>query len=423
MAEIKCPQCGAVFQVEESDYAEIVKQVRDREFEKELHRHQELFATQKQSAVENAIIKTESEKQRVIADLQARLQAREQELKSAAQQSAAERQNALLSKDNEITQLRGQLAASKTQAELAVKTAVQQKDSEILQLRSQLELAQKERQLSEATMSDQFKKELALKDEEIAHYKDFKARQSTKMVGESLEQFCLTEFNKIRMTAFPNAYFDKDNDARSGSKGDFIYRETTEDGIEILSIMFEMKNQMETTATKHKNEDFFKELDKDRTEKHCEFAVLVSMLEEENELYNTGIVDVSYRYQKMYVVRPQFFIQLITLLRNAALGSLQYRRELALVKAQNIDVTHFEDDLLTFKKAFMRNYDLASKKYESAISDIDKTIALLQRIRSELEGSENNLRLANNKLEDLTVKKLTKNNPTMQKKFAELESR
>jgi hypothetical protein len=291
-----------------------------------------------------------------------------------------------------------------------------------MSLSNELDLAKKEQLLKEQNIKETHAAELKLKDEQIAYYKDFKAKQSTKMVGESLEQHCEIEFNKLRATGFQNAYFEKDNDARSGSKGDFIFREYSPDGVEFISIMFEMKNQNETTATKHKNEDFFKELDKDRREKNCEYAVLVSLLEEDSELYNSGIVDVSYKYEKMYVIRPQFFIPLITLLRNAALNSIQYREQLAVIKNQNIDITHFEEEMNDFKDKFGRNYRLASEKFQKAIDEIDKTIDHLQKTKDALLSSENNLRLANNKAEELSIKRLTKNNPTMQQKFAELKA-
>ena len=392
MQEIKCPKCGEVFQVDESGYAAIVKQVRDTEFEKEIKQRVAAFNTEKENAVELAITKKASESDKEIAR-----------------------------RDTEITRLKGELELSKTTADLAVKSAVQEKDAKILELENKLALVQSEQTLRERNLTEKHLAELKIRDDEIERIKDFKARQSTKMVGESLEQHCEIEFNKIRATAFPNAYFEKDNDARTGSKGDFIFRESSLDGIEFISIMFEMKNEMDTTATKHKNEDFFKELDKDRREKNCEYAVLVSLLESDNELYNNGIVDVSYKYEKMYVVRPQFFIPIITLLRNAALKSLEYKTELQMVKSQNIDITHFEEDLLDFKDKFSRNFRLASERFQKAIVEIDKTIEHLQKTKEALLSSENNLRLANNKAEDLSIKRLTKNNPTMKQKFDELK--
>lgn len=392
MQEIKCPKCGEVFQVDESGYAAIVKQVRDHEFSKEIAERERAFEDAKKNAIEIAVTKTASERERELAE-----------------------------KNTEIIKLKGDIELQKANADLEIKNAMQDKDAVIADLKNQIELIRGQSALKEQALKSQHEAELKIKDEEIAHYKDFKSKQSTKMVGESLEQHCEIEFNKLRATAFPNAYFEKDNDARTGSKGDFIYRESSPDGVEFISIMFEMKNEMETTATKHKNEDFFKELDKDRREKGCEYAVLVSLLEADNELYNNGIVDVSYRYPKMYVVRPQFFIPLITLLRNAALNSLKYREELALVRNQNIDITHFEENINDFKEKFARNYQLASDKFRKAIDEIDKTIDHLQKTKDALLSSENNLRLANNKAEDLTIKKLTKNNPTMQQKFAELQ--
>ncbi len=392
MREIKCPKCNEVFQVDESGYAAIVKQVRDTEFLKEINERERAFATEKQNAVEIAVTKAASESNR-----------------------------ALEQKNTEIAKLKGDIELQRANSDLAVKTALEGKNSEILELKNQIELLRGEAVLKEQSLKAKHDAELKLKEEELAHYKEFKAKQSTKMVGESLEQHCEIEFNKLRATAFPNAYFEKDNDARTGSKGDFIYRESV-DGIEFISIMFEMKNEMETTATKHKNEDFFKELDKDRREKKCEYAVLVSLLEADNELYNGGIVDVSYRYEKMYVVRPQFFIPLITLLRNAALNSLKYRTELEVIRNQNIDITHFEENITEFKEKFARNYQLASDKFRKAIEEIDKTIDHLQKTKDALLSSENNLRLANNKAEDLTIKRLTKNNPTMQQKFQELKN-
>ena len=389
MEEIKCPKCGEVFRVDESGYAAIVKQVRDKEFNDELTKREESYKKEKETEIELAVSKSVSEK------------------------------------DKEIAELKSSLEKAKTEKELAVANAVMDKEKEISEksaqitkLQGDIDLQKKESELSENNLIEKHKGELALKDEEIDRLKDFKAKQSTKMVGESLEQHCQIQFNAIRMTAFPNAYFEKDNDTRTGSKGDFIFRDYS-DGTEYISIMFEMKNEMDTTATKHKNEDFFKELDKDRTEKGCEYAVLVSLLEADNELYNNGIVDVSYRYPKMYVIRPQFFIPLITILRNAALNSLSYQKELAIIKNQNIDVTNFENSLLDFQEKFSNNYRIASDKFKTAIDEIDKTIEHLQKVKDGLLGSERQLRLANDKAQDLSIKKLTKNNPTMKQKFDE----
>jgi len=381
MQEIRCPHCGEVFQVDEAGYAAIAQQVRDAEFNREVARRE-------QAAVQLALAQAELEKQQ------------------ARQQAESWRQ---------------ELAMEKERSKSALQAALAEQALKIQALTGELRHEKDERVNQEHMLREQHKLELAMKDEQIAQYKDFKARQSTKMVGESLEQHCLSEFNKLRMTAFPNAYFEKDNDARTGSKGDFIYREETEDGIEFLSIMFEMKNEMDTTAVKHRNEDFFRELDRDRREKRCEYAVLVSLLEADSELYNTGIVDVSYRYEKMYVIRPQFFIPMITLLRNAALHAVQARRELALIREQNIDITHFENEVNEFKEKFSYNYQQASKRFQEAIEEIDKSIDHLEKIKKALTASDRQLRLANDKAEDLSIKKLTRGNPTMQRKFAELK--
>ena len=340
--------------------------------------------------------------------------------------SAAELKIALSEKEQQITHLKSTIDANKSKTELEIKTALQEKDSLIADLQNKLKLEKSESQLRETNLKQQYDIQLKAKDETIAFYKDFKAKESTKQIGEDLEQYCLSEFNKNRAIGFQNAYFEKDNEVSktSGSKGDFIFRDFSGEGddkIEFISIMFEMKNQADETATKHKNEDFFKELDKDRNEKNCEYAVLVSMLEEDNDYYNTGIVDVSYKYPKMYVIRPQFFIQLITILRNAALNSLEYKREIAQIKNQNIDITNFESDLNLFKDKFLNNVDLAMRQHSSAIDEIDKAIKTLQKIKDLFEKSDNNLRLANNKLEDLTIKKLTRNNPTMKEKFDALK--
>lgn len=423
MQEIKCPKCGEVFQVDESGYAAIVKQVRDKEFEKEILERQSVYQTEKDSAVKIAVTKIESEKDKEISELLATLKTEKAEKQLEIDKITSVKDKQLAEKELEISRLKSELELNKTSTDLAVKNAVQQKETTILELESQIKLKNNEWELKEKSLCKKHADEIKRRDDEIAYYKDFKARQSTKMIGESLEQHCETEFNKLRATAFQNAYFEKDNDIKTGSKGDFIYREYSNDGVEFISIMFEMKNEMDTTATKHKNEDFFKELDKDRKEKNCEYAVLVTMLEADNEYYNSGIVDVSYKYPKMYVVRPQFFIPIITVLRNAALNSLKYRHELELVRNQNIDITHFEEDINDFKDKFSRNFRLASEKFQKAIDEIDKTIDHLQKTKEALLSSENNLRLANNKAEDLTIKRLTKGNPTMAAKFAELESK
>lgn len=553
MQEIKCPNCGEVFVVDESGYAQIVQQVRDKEFDKEIKQREKDFEerkekdlelakmkqkeefdkllsskeaevvekdklieqlktqvsgneTEKQLAISEAINKKEKEresvvekkndeladKDRMIAQLKAQIENSENERKLAiseavsgkekeiskkieeinalkekfstedrekdkvieqlkAQMSGSEtvkqlavseavnkkdkeKQEALERKSEELTEknriieeLKAKLGNSETEKKLAVSEAVQEKEkelslklTEITELRSQLSNKETENQLKEQSLQREYEDKLKSKDELIEYYKDFKARQSTKMIGESLEQHCLNQFNSLRMTAFPTAYFEKDNDTKTGSKGDFIFREAAE-GIEFISIMFEMKNEMDETATKHKNEDFFKELDRDRREKGCEYAVLVSLLEIDNELYNNGIVDVSYRYEKMYVIRPQFFIPLITLLRNAALNSLKYRQELELAKHQQIDILHFEDNMNAFKEGFARNYRIASDKFKTAIDEIDKTISHLQKTREALLSSENQLRLANNKAEDLSIKKLTKNAPSVKEMFDEIK--
>ena len=406
MKEIKCPNCGQVFQVDESGYASIVQQVRDSEFNKELRRREEELQENTKSRIQIARM--------------------EQEKKSAEELQKKEAKIAAL--DKEIETLKAKIEGAETEKKLAVTEALNKKDRElaektmtITELEGRLESKDTEGELREKSLKEQYETALKMKDEQIEYYKDFKARQSTKMVGESLEQHCQNQFNQIRMTAFPRAYFEKDNDARTGSKGDFIFRESSEDGTEFISIMFEMKNEMDETATKHKNEDFFKELDKDRREKGCEYAVLVSMLEADNEYYNNGIVDVSYRYDKMYVIRPQFFVPMITLLRNAALNSLKYQRELMEVKNQQLDISHFEENMNAFKDAFGRNYRLASEKFTKAIEEIDKTISHLQKTKEALLSSENNLRLANNKAEDLSIKKLTKGAPTVAAMFDEME--
>ena len=353
------------------------------------------------------------------------IQSLQDQLSSATKLTKSECENnyqkQLSQKDLEIQALHQQVQALEMQTKMQVSDATKELEKQCDKLQNTLTQNQIEYQLKETTLKEKYDTLLQTKEEQIAYYKDFKLKQSTKMIGESLEQHCEIEFNKLRATAFPHAYFEKDNDARTGSKGDYIYRELDENGIEIISIMFEMKNENDQTATKHKNEDFLKELNKDRLEKHCEYAVLVSMLEPDNELYNTGIVDKSYRYEKMYVIRPQFFIPMITILRNAALNSMQYKQELQDMRNQNIDIAHFEESMNDFKKAFGRNYELASKKFNTAIDEIDKTILHLQKTKEALLSSENNLRLANKKADDLSIKRLTKNNPTMQAKFAELK--
>lgn len=430
MSEIKCPKCGEIFTVDESGYAAIIGQVRNDEFQKELQERKAQLAKEKEN--ELSLIKTQAKmaQEQSTQALKQEIAQLKAQIVSVAKDKDIEKERSLSGLNQEIERLKAQVQSNEQAKTLAVASAVSEKkdalvekDKKIMQLESLLKEAAKDKQLQEQSLKDNFAVQLKAKDTEIAFYKDLKTRQSTKMVGETLEQHCEIEFNRLRATAFQNAYFEKDNDAKSGSKGDYIFRDFSNDGTEFISIMFEMKNEMETTATKHKNEDFFKELDKDRNEKKCEYAVLVSMLESDNELYNTGIVDVSHRYPKMYVIRPQFFISMITLLRNAALNSVQYRTQLAEYKNQNIDISNFEAEMNDFKEKFGRNYQLASDKFRKAIDEIDKTIDHLQKTKDALLSSENNLRLANNKAQDLTVKRLTKNNPTMAQKFAELASK
>lgn len=433
MNEIKCPKCGTVFQIDEQDYESIVKQVRDHTFEEELNERKAQFQRELESAVKLAKADTEKKLLEQVnqlkmanANLETRIQSSEEEKKQAVQLTKAAVEKEYTSKISELTlsktKLENDLKLKDTENKLAVEQAISAKDKTIDSLSNELSLKEKEFQLKETSMKESYESKLKYKDEQIAYYKDFKARQSTKMIGESLEQHCSTEFNKLR-SLFKNCYFEKDNDAKTGSKGDFIFRAYADDEhtSEIVSIMFEMKNEADQTATKHKNEDFFKELDKDRREKKCEYAVLVSLLELDNEYYNVGIVDVSYQYEKMYVIRPQFFIPLITLIKDLASKSLEYKNELELVRSQNIDITHFEQNINTFKDSFSRNYRLASERFAKAIEEIDKTIDHLQKTKEHLLKTEDNLRLANNKAQDLTIKKLTHKNPTMAKMFDDLK--
>lgn len=433
MNEIKCPKCGTVFQIDEQDYESIVKQVRDHTFEEELNERKAQFQRELESAVKLAKADTEKKLLEQVnqlkmanANLETRIQSSEEEKKQAVQSTKAAVEKEYTSKISELTlsktKLENDLKLKDTENKLAVEQAISAKDKTIDSLSNELSLKEKEFQLKETSMKESYESKLKDKDEQIAYYKDFKARQSTKMIGESLEQHCSTEFNKLR-SLFKNCYFEKDNDAKTGSKGDFIFRAYADDEhtSEIVSIMFEMKNEADQTATKHKNEDFFKELDKDRREKKCEYAVLVSLLELDNEYYNVGIVDVSYQYEKMYVIRPQFFIPLITLIKDLASKSLEYKNELELVRSQNIDITHFEQNINTFKDSFSRNYRLASERFAKAIEEIDKTIDHLQKTKEHLLKTEDNLRLANNKAQDLTIKKLTHKNPTMAKMFDDLK--
>jgi hypothetical protein len=461
MNEIICPHCHKAFKIDEAGYADILKQVRDSAFEQQLHERLELAEKDKRSAVELARAQLSSELQKAAAAKDSEIQALQAQVAGAnqAQQlavtqalSSAEKERDALAhqleqakRDNqaaaalaqsqrmadlqqaaaasaaEIQALRAHLDAATKDQQLAVAQALSAVEKQRDEFKNRFEQAQLEKRLAEQSLKDKYELQIKEREDAIERLKDLKAKLSTKMVGETLEQHCETEFNRIRATGFPRAYFEKDNDASSGSKGDYIFKDADDAGTEIVSIMFEMKNESDTTASKKKNEDFFKELDKDRNEKGCEYAVLVSLLEPESELYNTGIVDVSYRFPKMYVVRPQFFIPIITLLRNAAMNSLKYKTELAMVKSQNIDITNFENQLETFKDAFARNYDLASKRFEKAIEEIDKSIDHLQKTKEALLGTDRNLRLANDKAQDVTIKKLTRGNPTMAAKFADLK--
>lgn len=420
--KIVCPKCGEEFQLNDTDYAAILSQVRNDEFQKEIQWREQNFKQEKESEIKLAVTKTVTEYKEEINEKALEIEKLKTQIELNKKTDAMKAQTALREKEEKIAELEAKIEMNAKAKEIDILTALAEKEAQIAKLENKIALDKSDNELKIKSLEEFHNAELRRKDEEIAFYKDFKAKQSTKMVGESLEQHCQTEFNKLRATAFPNAYFEKDNDARTGSKGDYIYREKGEDGTEFISIMFEMKNEMDETATKHKNEDFFKELDKDRNEKGCEYAVLVSMLEADSDLYNNGIVDVSYKYPKMYVIRPQFFIPLITIIRNASLNSLKYRQELAVIREQNIDITDFEEKMNDFKEKFGRNYRIASDKFKTAIDEIDKTISHLQKTKDALLSSENNLRLATQKAEDLTIKKLTKGNPTMQEKFASLKS-
>ena len=501
MPEIVCPKCGTAFTIDEAGYADILKQVRDKDFDRQLHERLEQAERENskireldQAQAEQTLQKTKSAKDAQIQELQAKLESeqaakelavsealrkvekekddlsakldkaeseKQQALDLAEANSKSELQKAAADKEAEIVKLQNQLDAfelqkkqelaqalgpvqkerddfkgrlerlqlereseeklSKEQLKSQLQAVVADKDSEIAELKSSLDKAELQSKVEAKSLKERYEVQIQDRDDQIERLRDLKAKLSTKMVGETLEQHCQIEFNKLRSTAFPNAYFEKDNDARTGSKGDFIFRDMDDSGTEIVSIMFEMKNETDTTSTKHKNEDFFKELDKDRREKDCEYAIMVSLLEPDSDLYNTGIVDVSYRYPKMYVVRPQFFIPIITLLRDAAKNSLQYKNELEEERAQNIDITHFEEELDSFKSAFGRNYEIASKKFKSAVEEIDKSINHLNKIKDALLGSENQLRLANNKAQDVTIRRLTRNNETMKAKFDEVK--
>ena len=426
MNEIKCPNCGTIFKIDETEYDSIVKQIRDKEFEKEISLREQEHTKDKESAIKLAeahlreeLTKQVTERDLEITNLKNELKTKEEQTQSKLEQ---EYKDELNKKDLEISELKNKIKLQESKNELEIQKAITEKDKRISDLSSELVVKSKEFELKQNSIKDSYESKLKDKDEQIAYYRDFKAKQSTKMIGESLEQHCSIEFNRLR-PLFKNAYFDKDNDARTGSKGDFIFRDFDDEGNEIVSIMFEMKNEADTTATKHKNEDFFKELDKDRKEKKCEYAVLVTLLEADNDYYNDGIVDVSHFYDKMYVIRPQFFIPLITLIRNLANKSLEYKKELELIKNQNIDITHFEENINAFKEGFGRNYRLASERFAKAIEEIDKTIDHLQKTKEHLLKTDDNLRLANNKAEDLSIKKLAHNNPTVTKMFEELKSK
>ncbi|MCG9899086.1 MAG: DUF2130 domain-containing protein [Hydrotalea sp.] len=420
MNEIICPNCKKAFKVDEAGFADILKQVRDHQFEEEILNRLALAEKEKESAVKLAEANIKS-------TLQEQLAKKDQELADLKARKEVELSQKLAQKENELLQLKAKIENAEVEKKLAVSEATKIIEKERDDLANTIRIKDTEKELLKKSLTEQYLNELKEKDaiikhkdEEIALRKDMKLKLSTKMIGETLEQHCETEFNKLRATAFQKAYFEKDNDSKTGSKGDFIYRENDDAGNEIISIMFEMKNEGDETATKKRNEDFLKELDRDRTEKKCEYAVLVSLLESDSEYYNTGIVDVSHKYPKMYVVRPQFFIPIITLLRNAAMNSIQYKAELALVRSQNIDITNFEEKMNKFKEGFSRNYELASRKFKDAIDGIDKTIKELEKTKAALLSSENNLRLANEKIDDLTIKKLTHGNPTMKAKFEAL---
>ncbi len=428
MNQIKCPQCGKEFTIDEASYLDIVSQIKNKEFQLEVYEKLEQVKLQneKDIVIEKSKIESDykdkiSEKEKELNNLRQQLESTDNIKKLEVMNVETKFKEELTSKEKQISELRSKIELINKDKELEAQSAISKKERQFFELNTQIELEKKQMELEKSSLISNYDEQLRLKDEAIASYKDFKAKLSTKMVGESLEQHCENEFNRIRALAFPNAFFGKDNDARSGSKGDYIYRDTDENNNEIISIMFEMKNQNDETATKKKNEHFLKELDKDRNEKKCEYAVLVSLLETDNELYNNGIVDVSHIYPKMYVVRPQFFIPIISLLRNAGLNTLKYKQEVSLMKKQNIDITTFEEDLNAFKEGFAKNYDLASRKFKTAIDEIDKTITHLQKTKDALLSSENNLRIANSKADNLTVKKLVRKNLTMKATFEALE--
>jgi hypothetical protein len=422
MNKLTCPHCKTPFEVDEQGYSSLVKQVRDEQFEKELRRAELAASNEKTAAVEKAVLEAQQNSQQAISDKVLEIE----RLKAAAEAEVIKAQSSL---KNEIVELKGKIENAESVKKLEISEKMKEVDSEILRLKSALENKDLQFDLEKNNLEKNHLLDLQAKDkliemkeDEVERYKDFKQRQSTKMIGESLEQHCEFQFNKLRSTAFPTAYFDKDNDASSGSKGDYIFREVDENGVELISIMFEMKNEGDETATKKKNEDFFKELDKDRNQKNCEYAILVSMLEADNEVYNEGIVDVSYKYEKMYVIRPQFFISMISLLRNSARNAMAYKQELQTVRNQNIDIANFESEMEDFKDKFGRNYRIASEKFSAAVQEIDKSIARLNKVKENLLASENQFRLANDKAEDLSIKKLTKNSPLLKEQFKGLNS-
>ncbi len=419
MNEIKCPHCGKVFQVDEAGYAAILSQVRSEQFNQEIHERAEALHREMEAQQKNALLEAEAQHRLAVAEKEQEIIRLTEQVKASEAEKKHAVDAAVQEKQMEIMRLQEQAKSAETDKQLAIATALQDKDLEIIKLQGQIAREQQAAQIREKSLQESHQTEVKRLEEEVERYRDFKIRQSTKMIGEDLEQHCLNSFNQVRMMAFPNAYFDKDNEIVDGTKGDFVFRESTEDGVPILSIMFEMKNEADDTEKKHKNESFLDKLDKDRKKKNCEYAVLVTMLEMDNELYNAGIVDMSYRYPKMYVIRPQFFIPLISLLRNAALSSVQARRELAAAQQQNLDVRQFEQAMKDFKDKFGRNFQLASQSYENAIKEIDETIKHLEKIKEYLTKSGTQLRFANDKAQELSIKKLTKGNNTMREKFEE----
>ena len=421
MVKVKCPKCGTEIELDKSSYNELLNDIASEEVNRRVNEQVKALEASFKTRLELEQQKAKSDNEKEINRLNSDNNALKQQLEAAKKEKDVAVTLAIANKDNEIITLKNELKLKDSESKNLINEALSKKEQEIQKLKNDLSLSESENNLRISNLNQKHANDLKAKDAEIEFYKDLKTKMSTKLVGETLEQHCLIQFNQIRMSAFPKAYFEKDNDASSGSKGDFIFKENTDEGAELVSIMFEMKNENDTTATKHKNEDFFKELDKDRNEKKCEYAVLVSMLEPENEYYNAGIVDVSYRYPKMYVIRPQCFIPFITLIRNAALAASEYKNQLVLAKNQNLDVSHFEEDLNIFKEKFAENFNRASDRFNKAIEEIDKTIDHLNKVKEGLLGADRNLRLANDRAQDLTVKKLTRNNPTMKAKFDELK--